>query len=115
LRVALVSLKRESDGAFTLRIPDFETPLEVAVIVTAILDGIGFVVTVKEAEPVPANTLTEVGTVAAALFERRFTMLPLGPAFPFRVRVTELFNPPITVAGVAVNALTVAGTTVSVD
>jgi len=67
------------------------------------------VVTVKVADVLDEDTVTEAGTVAAALSDAKVASSPDGPAGPFRVTVPVEGLPPATVVGFKANDEIVAG------
>jgi hypothetical protein len=72
-------------------------------------------VTVKVALVAPDATVSDAGTVAAAvLLLVSVTVAPPAGALPFRVTVAVLFAPPVTVAGFSETEEGVNGLTVSV-
>ena len=82
--------------------------------VTVVLDATDSVVTVKVAEDVPDATVTETGTVAAAVLdEDSVTEAPAGGARPVRVAVPVTVLPPTTLVGETVTLVRAAGVTVS--
>src|SRR3954469_17564431 len=102
-------------GGFTVRVAAFATPLEVAVMVTAVAVGTGFVVMAKLAVVAPAATVTDAGTAPAALLLARVTTAPPAGAAEVSVTVPVLPVPPITAVGFSVKAFSAAGAfTVSV-
>lgn len=62
----------------------------------------------------PAGTVTDGGTVAAALLLESVTTAPLEGAATFNVTVAEVAVPPLTVAGESVTADAAGGVTVRV-
>jgi len=77
-----------------------DAPLYVAVMSTPTAAATGFVVIANVAELAPASTVTEAGTVAAAvLLLERVTAAPAGGAGPDSVTVPVLPIPPVTEAG----------------
>jgi hypothetical protein len=71
-----------------------------AVIVTAVEVLTVTVVTVKVAVVLPAATVTDAGTLAAAALVVREMDTPPTGAAPLRVRVPVLETPPVTLVGV---------------
>jgi len=74
-------------------------PSLVAVIVAVALAVTAVVVTVKVAVVAPAKTVTDVGTVAAALLDDNVTTVPPVGAALFSVIVAVEETPPVTVLG----------------
>ena len=70
--------------------------------------------TLNVADVLDDDTVTEAGTVAAALSEAIVTASPDGPAGPFSVTVPVDGLPPATVVGFKLNDEIVAGWMVSV-
>ena len=71
-------------------------------------------VTAKVALVAPAATVTDAGTVAAAvLLLVRVTTAPPAGALPFSVTVAVLFAAPVTVAGFSETEESAGGLTVS--
>jgi hypothetical protein len=93
----------DSVGAFTVRVAVNAEPL-VAEIITGEFAATGVVVIVKLAVRLPACTVTEGGTCAAAVFplDRAITTPPLG-ATALRVTVPLDVLPPVTPVGLTVN------------
>jgi hypothetical protein len=91
-------------------------PLEVAVIVTAVVEATALVVAVKAAVVAPAATVTDAGTWAAAVFELvRVTTTPPAGAAPLSVTVPVEEAPPMTEVGLRLRPLrAAAGVTVKV-
>jgi hypothetical protein len=101
-----------SPGGVTVKdavtlIPEYE-----AVIVTAVWDATGIVVTVKAAVELPAGTVTAEGTVAAALLLLSDTLVPPAGAGPARVTVPEEDVPPVTDPGLTATEPIATGVTV---
>lgn len=70
--------------------------------------------TVNVAELFPAGTVTDAGTLAAALPLLSETDAPAGPAGPLTVTVAVEEFPPKTLVGLRVSELKVAGVIVKV-
>jgi hypothetical protein len=100
-------------AAFTVSVAVRATP-NVPVITTDVFAATGVVVTVKVAVLAPAATVTLAGTVAAALLSDSVTTAPPVGALPFSVTVPVEFAPPVTVVGLTVSEVKVAGVTVRV-
>ena len=79
----------------------------VAVIVALVLVATALVVTVKLAEVAPDGTVTDAGTVAAALLLERVTTKPAVGAALVMVTVPVDETPPTTVVGLSDSAATV--------
>ncbi|MFN7987706.1 MAG: hypothetical protein U0529_09555 [Thermoanaerobaculia bacterium] len=89
-------------GAVTARVAVFVTPLRTALITALALVGWGTVVTVKVFVFAPEATVTDDGTVAAALFPLlRVTTFPPVGAFALSVTVPVDTTPPMTLVGVS--------------
>jgi hypothetical protein len=83
--------------------------------VTDVEEATPKVVTVKVAVEAPAATVTDAGTVAAAVFEEEsVTAAPPAAAMPVSVTVPVELVPPSTLAGARVTDVSAAGVTVSV-
>jgi len=92
-------------GAVTVRFELTVVWANVALIATTAFAVIPFDVAVKFAESVPAATVTEAGTVAAAvLFDARLMTMPPAVAAPVNVTVPADVAPPNTVVGLSVTA-----------
>lgn len=78
-----------------------------AVISTVFVTVTALLITVNAADVLPAATVTDAGTVAAAVFELiRFTFVPPDGALVASVTIpVELFMPPITVVGRSVTLM----------
>jgi hypothetical protein len=103
-------------GGCTVKVPVAVTPPYVAVIVTGVLAATPVVVMVNAGETVaPAATVTEAGTVAAALLLVSVTTVPPADAAPFSVTVFKVVDaPPKTDDGDRVTADGLGGCTVKV-
>jgi len=100
-------------GVVTVRVAVAEVPLKAPVIVEVPFTA--NVVTVKVAVVAPAATVTEAGTVAAAVLEEvRVTTSPPVPAALAKVTVPVDGVTPATVDGLSDSERTVAAVTVSV-
>ena len=87
-------------AGFTTRVAVFAEPLYVAVTVTAVWVVTGLVVIAKVAKVAPAGTVTEAGSVAAAvLLLARATAAPPTGAAVESVTVPVLPAPAVTVRG----------------
>src|SRR5947208_1674014 len=75
------------------------TPLEVAVIVTILVEPIGLVFTEKVAAALPAGTMIDAGTVAKVLLLDSVTTAPPAGAVLARVTVPVTAAPLVTLAG----------------
>ena len=81
-------------------------------IVTAVDAATAYVVTAKVAVALPDGTVTVAGTVAAAgLLLARSNAIPPAGARAVSVTVPMELVPPVTVAGLTVAELSLAGTT----
>ena len=85
-----------------------------AVIVTVTWAATATVLTVNDAESLPAAIVTEAGRVAGDDEDERFTTKPPVGASPLSVTVPVAEAPPTTVAGASVNETNAGGCTVSV-
>jgi hypothetical protein len=90
------------------------TPPADAETVTAVALATALVPMLKLALVVPAATVTEEGTEAAPLLSERATCTPPAGAGPSSVTVPVAPAPPVTLAGLTLNAETLGGSTVSV-
>ena len=70
------------------------------------------VVILKLAEELPADTVTDAGTVADVMSLESFTTSPPAGAVPLRTTVPVEFDPPVTVDGLSLIATSVEGFTV---
>lgn len=105
----------EGTAARTERTAVLVTLLKSAEIVDDALAPTGMLVTVNVAVVAPAATVTDAGTVAAAVFELvRVTADPPVGAGPFRVTVPAEDTPPTTVAGTSATEEGAGALTVSV-
>jgi len=107
LRLSAVTI-----GALTVRVVAFVLPLSLAWSVTEVFVATGVVVTVKVALVAPAATVTEAGTVAAALPEVSATTWPPAGAGDARATVPVELVPPVTVDGLTVMVTWLAAFTV---
>jgi len=100
-------------GGLTVSVAVLDAVPRLAVIVAAAWADTAEVAAVNVALVCPVATVTELGTVAAALLLERDTTVPDEPAGP--VRVTDPIEevPPVTDAGFIVKELRVAAVTVS--
>jgi hypothetical protein len=102
-------------GAVTARVADRLTLLKTAVTVTSVSEATGSVVAVKVAVVVPAATVTDAGTWAAAvLLEVNVTTAPPVGAGPSRATMPVEDTPPATEVGDRPMEVRLAGVTVSV-
>src|SRR5579859_5840541 len=109
-----VETESSSDG-MTVSVVDWLTPPYVAVSVTGVLEFTGSVVTLKVAEPLPAGTVTDGLTVAAAVsLLASVTAAPPGGANPVSVIVPFEETPLVTLVGLTETDASVAGLTVSI-
>jgi hypothetical protein len=107
--------REESAGGLTVTEAVLLTPLNVAVIVTVAAVVTVLLAMVNVALLAFAATVTDAGTVAAALLLLvRVTTAPPAGAGPVSVTVPALFAPPVTEVGLAVMAESAVGLTVSV-
>lgn len=90
-------------------------PLKLAVMLTGVGEATGNVVTWNVAVVAPADTVTLIGTVAAAvLLLVRVTTAPPEGAAAFSAKVPVEDVPPVTVSGLTETEETAGGLTVSV-
>jgi hypothetical protein len=109
-----LSASAERDGALTVRGAVFATPPADAVMVGEVVEGTAEVEIVNVAVVCPAVTVTDAGTVAAAvLLLLRVTTIPPAGAAELIVTVPVEELPPMTVVGLRVSWLTACGLTVS--
>jgi hypothetical protein len=101
-------------GAVIVRVAVGEVPFPVAVIVDVVFDATPTVVTVNVPVVAPAATLTDDGTVAAALLELRATATPPEGAALLSVTVPVEVFPPATDVGFKVTDVTVGALTLNV-
>ena len=83
-------------GGVTVSVVVLVAPANVPVIVAVAEVATGVVPAVKVVEVSPAETITEAGTVTAALFDVRVTVYPPAGAGPPRVTVPVEDVPPVT-------------------
>jgi hypothetical protein len=103
-----------SAGGATVNVAVLDEPL-VAVIVTDVEEETAAVVTAKVAVVLPAATVTEAGTVAAAvLLLDKVTVAPLVGAAAANVTVPVDVVPPVTEVGLKLSELKEIGATVRV-
>ena len=100
-------------GALTVSVAVIWTVPSVAPIVACAVVETAFVVMEKVAEDWPADTETEAGTVAAALFDVSMTASPPVGAAPVSLTVPVELVPPVTDVGLRVNEESCGGFTVS--
>jgi hypothetical protein len=105
---AALATSVESAGGFTVSVADLLDSPSVAVIMGETTLATAVVVTVNVADVAPWATVTEEGTVAAALFDDSVTTLPPAGAGPVSVTVPVDVAPPATVAGFRATLLTVS-------
>ena len=91
-----------------------DVPFAEAVIVAAVVAATGVVVTLNDAVDEPAATVTDDGTLAAALFELSVTLMPPAGALLLSVTVPLALTPPVTCDGVTVSAVRAGAVIVSV-
>lgn len=96
-----------STGAVIPRDADWLVAPSVAVIVLAVFAATAVVVTVNVAVVAPAATVTEAGTVAAALLDVSVTTRPPAGAADDKVTVPVLDAPPATDVGFNVTDVSV--------
>jgi hypothetical protein len=115
--VTLVGLSTRAlaAGGVTVRVAVLVTPPLAADIVTVVEADTAVLVTVNVALVLPAVTVTVEGTVAAdVLLLVSVTAVPPVGAGPLKVTVPWEVEPPVTLAGLSVRALTAGGVTVRV-
>jgi hypothetical protein len=114
--VTLVGLRLTefSAGGATVRMAVGLDPPYAAVSVTGVEEATAVVLTVNEALVPPCGTVTEAGTVAAALLLLKLTTAPPAGACPPSVTVAVDGLPPVTVAGLTLRVPAVGGVTVRV-
>jgi len=98
-------------AAVTVRVFVTDVVPVVAVTTTGVVVATELVVAVNVAVEAPAGTVTDPGTVTAALPDERPTARPPEPAVPARVRVPVEDVPPVTEDGEKVIVLITAGST----
>jgi hypothetical protein len=99
-------------GGFTVNVAVRVVEPKTAVIVTPVEAATGIVVTVKVAVVFPADTVTDEGTVAAALLLLSEISAPPAGAAPFSVTVPVELTPPATLVGLKLSEVKTAGVTV---
>lgn len=105
----------ETDGALTVKVAFFATPPADAVMTGEAVAATGEVETVNVVDVRVAGTVTDAGTVAAAvLLLVSVTTIPPAGAAELMVTVPVEEVPPITVPGLRATWLTACGLTVSV-
>ena len=101
------SIRPLNVGASTINVPDALLVPSLALIVAVALVPTGLVDTGKFAVVAPAETVTEVVTVAAEFEEESVTVEPPLPAFFERVTVPVALAPPTTAVGDKLTFVTV--------
>ena len=97
-----------------VRVPVFEVPFRVPVIVEVVTAETAVVETVKVTVAAPAGTTTVLGTVALVVEDERGTVRPPVGALPLSVMVPVDDVPPFTVVGERVTELRTAGVIVKI-
>src|SRR4051812_7437505 len=100
-------------GGATVSVACWLTPLELAVIVAAVVAVTAVVVTGIDADHAPAGTVKVEGTLAAGELLERLSTIPPAGAGPCRSTQAVTGVPPLTAAGVSWSDFSAAGSTVN--
>ena len=109
LTLAGLQVKPDTAGATKLTLVTCEAPFRTAVIVALWFAVTTPALAVNVVELLFAATVTDAGTVSAALFDEIATALPPVGAASFKVIVQVVELPELTVAGLQASEVTTAG------
>jgi hypothetical protein len=108
------TLTRAKDAGDTVSVAVCKTPLRLAVITALVELPTAEVVTVNVPTVCPVGTITFNGTPATKLLLESATLVPAGPATPFKVTVPTDVPPPPMLTGLTLSDCSEAGVTISV-
>lgn len=109
-----VTVRLDKDAPLIVKAALWVTAPKVPEIVAVVVAPTALVVTVNEADVVPAATVTEAGNVALVLLDDRLTVVPIAGAGPLRITVPIEGAPPTTDVGERVRLVNTGGVTVMV-